>query len=188
MHYCESLSKQLYNIAAAYFILHTDITLFSINILPDWLGYIFILNALKIISEEEPSAMLLKPLCGILIAWEGIKWLAVVLGASVNIALLDLIVLVVQLYLHFQLLTNLSGVALNHGSVPSHKNLLTYRTVRTVLATAVYVLMPWMKMNHWINIVMISIYLIAGLLICRDLFCLSNEIRSEGRSTVYTEL
>ena len=185
--YHERLSKQLYNIAAAYFMLHIDFTLFVVNVFPDWLGYVFILNALKIIGEEEPSIMLLRPLCIVLIVWEGMKWIAATLGASMSIALLDIIVLVVQLYLHFQLLTNLANVALRHGSVPSHDNLLIYRTVRTVLATAVYLLTPWMDANHWLNIIMLSIYVIAGLLICRDLYCLSKEIRSEGRKIEYTE-
>ena len=184
--YHERLSKQLYNIAAAYFMLHIDFTLFVVNVFPDWLGYVFILNALKIIGEEEPSIMLLRPLCIVLIVWEGMKWIAATLGASMSIALLDIIVMVVQLYLHFQLLTNLASVALRHGSVPSHNNLLIYRTVRTVLATAVYLLTPWMDANHWINATMLSIYVIAGLLICRDLYCLSEEIRSEGRKIEYT--
>ncbi|MBP3342343.1 MAG: hypothetical protein J6K99_07435, partial [Peptococcaceae bacterium] len=64
--YHERLSKQLYNIAAAYFLLHIDFTLFVVNVFPDWLGYVFILNALKIIGEEEPSIMLLRPLCIVL--------------------------------------------------------------------------------------------------------------------------
>ena len=185
MTYHERLSKQLYNIAAAYFMLHIDFTLFFVNVFPDWLGYIFILNALKTIGEEEPSIMLLRPLCIVLIVWEGMKWIAAMLGASMSIALLDIIVLVVQLYLHFQLLTNLANVALNHGSVQSYNNLRIYRTVRTVLATAVYLLTPWMDANHWINITMLSIYVIAGLLICRDLYCFSEEIRSEGRKLEY---
>ena len=187
MTYHERLSKQLYNIAAAYFMLHIDFTLFVVNVFPDWLGYVFILNALKTIGEEEPSIMLLRPLCIVLIVWEGMKWIVAMLGASMSIALLDIIVLVVQLYLHFQLLTNLASVALRHGSVSSHNNLLIYRTVRTVLATAVYLLTPWMDANHWINATMLSIYVIAGLLICRDLYCFSEEIRSEGRKIKYTE-
>ncbi len=185
MTYHEKLSKRLYNIAAAYFMLHIDFTLFVVNVFPDWLGYIFILNALNVIGEEEPSIMLLRPLCLVLIAWEAFKWCAAILGVSMSIALLDIIVLVVQLYLHFQLLTNLASVALRHNSIPSHNNLLLYRTVRTVLATVVYLLTPWMEANHWINITMLSIYVIAGLLICRDLYCLSEEIRSEGRKIAY---
>ena len=185
MNYYERLSKQIYNIAAAYFMIHIDFTLFMVNIFPDWLGYIFILNALRILGEEESSILLLRPLCFILIVWELFKWFAAILGASISIAILDIVVLVVQLYLHFQLLTNLADVALRHGSVPSHNNLLIYRTVRTVLATAVYLLTSWMDANHWINVSMISIYVIAGLLICRDLYCLSEEIRREGRQVEY---
>ena len=187
MTYHENLSKKLYNIAAAYFVLHVDFNLFAVNIFPDWIGYIFILNALKTIAEEEPSVTLLRPLCIVLIGWEACKWITAILGVSISVAVLDIIVLVIQLYLHFQLLTNLAVVALNHNSVPSHDNLLLYRTVRTVLATAVYLLTPWMAANHWINITMASIYVIAGLLICRDLYCLSEEIRREGRMKEYTE-
>lgn len=186
MTYHERLSKQLYNIAAAYFVLHVDFTLFIVNVFPDWLGYIFILSALTVIREEEPSIMLLRPLCLILIAWEGIKWLAAILGVSMSYALLDLIVLVVQLYLHFQLLTNLAEVALRHGSVPSHDNLLIYRTVRTAMVTILYLLTPWMEANHWINAAMVSVYVIAGLLICRDLYCLSEDVRREGRQLPYS--
>ena len=188
MTYYERLSKQLYNIAAAYFVLHIDFTLFVVNIFPDWLGYVFILNALKTIAEEEPSSLLLRPLCIVLIVWEGIKWLAPILfDATVDIEMFSLVALIVQLYLHFQLLTNLAAVALHHNSVANHENLLLYRTVRTIMVTAVYVLMPWTETINWLNIVMVSIYVIAGLLICRDLYCLSEEIRREGRKQPYTE-
>ena len=188
MSYHERLSKQLYNIAATYFLLHVDITLGIVNICPDWAGYIFILGSLSTLAEEEPSSLLLRPLCIVLIVWEGIKWLVPILfDATVDIEVFSLVALIVQLYLHFQLLTNLANIAQNHNSIVSYNNLLLYRTVRTIMVTAIYVLMPWTKLSNWLNIIMIVVYVIAGLLICRDLYCLSEEIRREGRKQPYTE-
>lgn len=176
MSYAEQLSKQVYNIAAAYFFLHVDITLFLVNICPDWIGYLFILHALKTIGVAEPSILLLRPLCMILLVWEGMQWLFAVLDFSMEVVLLEVIVFIVQLYFHFQLLTNLASVALRYSNVSSRDNLLLYRTVRTVLSTAVYLLTPWMEYNHWLQIGMISIYVIVGFcfvmscIVCRKKF------------------
>ncbi len=175
------MSKTMYNLAAAYFILHVDINLFVVNILPDWLSYIFILNALPIIGELEPSAKLLRPLCLILIVWELFRWVAPMFGITETSQLLSLIILIVQLYLHFQLLTNLANIALYYQRMAAQKNLLIYCAVRTVIATQLYIMMPWMEDSLLIGIGMMVVYLLIGLFIGRELYCLSKEIEQFER-------
>ena len=58
-------------IAWAYLLLHLDLTFGTVNVLPDWAGYLLILDALPALAKEESSASLLKPLCIILALWEG---------------------------------------------------------------------------------------------------------------------
>ncbi len=59
-------------IALGYLLLHLDLNLGALNILPNWLGYILILKALPALGEYEPSALLLRPI-GILLALWGVS-------------------------------------------------------------------------------------------------------------------
>ena len=142
-------------IAWGYLLLHLDINLGSINILPEWLGYLLMLSALPVLAQEIPSALLLKPLGEILALWEGVQWVMKLLGREFSPYLIEVIIGVVSLYFHFQLLTNLAELAGRYppppeephylpGTEPAQPDkppaprqvrLLRLRTARTLLIT-----------------------------------------------------
>ena len=68
------LYKPLSHIAWGYLLLHVNFNFGTLNILPNWLGYLLILSALEPISQIVPSALLLRPLGKVLAAWEGLLW------------------------------------------------------------------------------------------------------------------
>lgn len=103
----ERLSSIAKKLGWGYILIHAHINLGTLDILPDWLGYLLIYQAICLLEDEEESAGLLKPMGIGLGAWAGICWVMKLFGVSVNMYLITLIVSVISLYFHFQLLTNM---------------------------------------------------------------------------------
>lgn len=164
----EALRSAVRRVAWGYLLILLDINLGSLNILPNWLGYILILRALPALKAETPSAGLLEPL-GILLAfWDGILWIGKTFGYSVDWPLPQLLATVVSLYFHFQLLTNLADIAGKYGC-PCETKLRTLRTVQVVLLTASYLLLYWIQATTALT-VLAFINLAVVVWICRVLF------------------
>lgn len=171
-------------IAWGYLFLHLDIHLGVLNILPDWGGYLLILFALTVLGEEEKSALLLRPLGILLAVWEGIWWLAGLIGCSVENEMLIVIATVLSLYFHFQLLTNLAEIAERYDC-PERERLLVLRTVRTICITVFGLLAlptPWHKSSLWetlssgITVGIVVIHLLVAIWLCIVLFSLRRSL------------
>ena len=100
----------------------------------------------------------------------------------------DIIIGVVNIYFHFQLLTNLASIATKYQSADDELDtkLLRYRTLQTVMLTAVIIigyLAKWLpELVTVVSIGMIIIYLIAGILLMKALFDLRRSISSDSDS------
>lgn len=138
----QRLADNVRLIAFGYLLMHLNFNLGTLNVLPDWLGYLLILKALPPLGEYEPSALLLRPLGILLALWEGVLWLMALLGSNLNSYLFAVIATVITLYFHFQLLTNLAAAAARFDC-PERGRILTLRTVRTVLITLFALPLPW---------------------------------------------
>ena len=88
----------------------------------------------------------------------------------------DIIIGVVNIYFHFQLLTNLASIAAKYQPEEYYldKKLLSYRTMQTVLLTSVIIigyLSKWLgDLAAVTSVMMIIAYLIAGVLLMKALF------------------
>ena len=126
----------------------------------------------------------------ILTVWHIISWLAS--WGSIDIdgmfQAVDIIIGVVNIYFHFQLLTNLASIAAKYQSADDELDakLLRYRTLQTVMLTAVIIigyLTKWMpELVTVVSIGMIIIYLIVGILLMKALFDLRRSISSDSDS------
>lgn len=170
----ENLAGAVKNIAWGYVLLHLNLNLGTLNILPNWLGYLLMLGALSILGEHEPSALLLRPLGILLAVWEGSLWGLAIFGISFDLSVFNLIAAVVSLYFHFQLLTNLAVLA-EKNCCTEQRRILHLRTVRTLLITLLALPIPWVQyVGLTIGIVIVN--LIVAIWICSVLFALSHAL------------
>ena len=141
MKHREPAARAASNILKGYLFLHLNLNLGTLDILPNWAGYLFIDEILPDLSLTRPSALLLRSLGRGLALWGGICWLldlfsitpSGLMGASLW-QLLQVAAGVMGLYFHFQLLTDLAETARMKG-YPQVKKLLWLRTVKTLLST-----------------------------------------------------
>ena len=108
----ETLYRGASHAAWGYFFLYLDINLGALNILPDWAAYLLFLSAIGKLQGERRDLALLRPLGILLALWNGADWGLALFGGSVtgHLPPVDLVISVVQLYFHFQFLTDGGGL------------------------------------------------------------------------------
>lgn len=164
--------------AWGYFFLYFNINFNNVSILPSFVGYLLFLSAINLLKEEERELSLLHTLGAIMALWTGVEWLASFVGLNLEgmWQFIDIIISLVNLYFHFQFLTNLASIAAKYQSegYELDAKLLRYRTLQTVMLTAIEIIIrfqPWLS-EAWtvISIGMLIVYLIAGICLMKALF------------------
>lgn len=171
--------------AWGYFFLYFDFKLGPISILPDFVGMLLFLNAIKTLKGLRRELSLLEPLAIMLLVWHLAKWLLAWVGLSLDGLWqpLGLIITVTNLYFHFQLLTDFAALARQYlpGTDLSDK-MLKWRSIQTVILTGVYLMgytngvqEGWMEIAAFI---LIAVQLFAMLLLMMALFDLRKQFRN----------
>ena len=176
--------------AWGYFFIYFDINLNTVSILPSFIGYLLFLSAINHLCDEERELNLLRTLGIILTVWHIASWFASFGAIKLDgmLPAVDIIIGVVNIYFHFQLLTNLASIAAKYQS-EDHEfdaKLLRYRTMQTVMLTAVIVLgylAKWQtELVTVISVGMIIVYLIVAILLMKALFDLRRCLRMDNDS------
>lgn len=150
----KNIARAFSLIAIAYLFLYININLGSFNFSPNWVCFALILSAIPLISNEEPSVKLLKGFGAFLLGWNVFVWalnifaptalgnhgaIQPIISAIPESAIFKYISFfygIINIYFHFQLLTNLASVAKKCGCGDGDvKRLLNLRTVQTIIAT-----------------------------------------------------
>ena len=180
----EKLSKAIGLVAWGYIFIYFNINLGPVDILPNFVGYMFILNSLETLAIEERSTILLKPIVYILIVWEILKCLNGFISLTPSgyiYTVVNTIVIVVSLYYNFQLFTNLATIA-EKNFCKEKDGLLTLRTVYTLMLTTVSVL-GVLRINEdimsFISLGLIAVTVVVIISTSAVLFGLKNSILKE---------
>lgn len=174
--------QKLYNgiskAAWGYFFIYFNINVGAVNLLPSFVGYLFFLSAISCLKDEERELSLLNTLGVILALWHSAEWVVSLFGINLEGSwqFIDIIISLVNLYFQFQLLTNLASIATKYQpeGYELDEKLLRYRTLQTVMLTAIEIiinLQPWLsEVWTYISVIMIIVYLIAGICLMKALF------------------
>lgn len=176
----ENLAVALSQIAWSYVFLLLNFNLGTVNILPNWVGMLLIYKALPVLAQWQPSARLLAPLVVLLGGVEGVSWLLAMAEISLP-GIVSILFAVVNLYVHFQLLTNLADLADNLGCAQG-RTLRILRNVNVLLNTCTALPIPW-------NSIPLAVYLLMGvalillIALLRNLFSLRSAIAAPPETT-----
>ena len=164
--------------AWGYFFIYFDVNIGTVSLLPSFIGYLLFLSAIDCLCGEERELNLLRTLVVILALWHGASWLTSWVSVDLDgmLQAVDIIIGAVNIYFHFQLLTNLASIAAKYQpeDYESDEKLLRYRTLQTIMLTAVILLSylaKWLDgFGTFVSICMIIVYLISGILLMKALF------------------
>lgn len=164
--------------AWGYFFIYFNININTVSLLPSFIGYLLFISAINYLKDEERELSLLHTLGVILTLWHGAQWIVGWVGIDLDGAwqFIDIIISLANLYFHFQLLTNLASIAAKYQpeGYEQDAKLLRYRTLQTVMLTAITIistLYSWLsEIWAFVSIVMMLIYLVAGICLMKALF------------------
>ena len=174
----QQIGAAIRRIAWGYILIHVNFYLITMDILPDWLGYCMMLWSLPTLAKREQSVTLLRPLGVILILWNLFDWLMDIGGIRVNTDGLALVATVLDLYFHFQLLTDLARIAKQYRH-PAGRKLLHLRTARTVLAAVTHIFLYWMPEEMAVVLGIVIVQFILAVWLCRVLFKFGKALLEE---------
>ena len=151
----QALAGVCHAAAMGYLFIYFNINLGTLDILPDWMGYLFILNELGVLAGWQPAALLLRPLGVLLAAFNGLEWLCAIFSIDIGAwPVLPLVMQVVNLYFHFQLLTNLAD-AVRQYQPDEADGILKLRTVNTLFLTLLALPLPWQQWEYAALVLMV---------------------------------
>ena len=174
--------------AWGYLFLYLDIHLGTINLLPNFVGYLLFLSAIQLLQEERRDLALLRPLGMLIAAWYGAEWVFTLWGGSLDewIPVVPLLVRLADLYFHFQLFTDFAALARTYKQPgdPLDRHLLICRTVQTLGLTGILAmryLSEWLP-EEWdyMVVILIPVGVITGLCLMMALFRLRGFFRGRG--------
>lgn len=183
----DRISAQVRRVAWGYFFLFLDFNLNSISILPDFIGWILFCSAIQGLKEEQPKLALLEHFAVALGLWSVVGWLPLELPNW--LALPQLVFRLMELYFHFQLLTELAQLAGRYQELMDRKDhaqcILWVRTGTTVVQT-VLVLMVAAPISEDILTAAAVVMLLFQVGLCfytmGELFSLANGLKRLGLS------
>lgn len=174
--------RKLYNgiskVAWGYLFIYFDFKAITVSILPSFVGYLLFLSAITYLKSEESGLSLLRTLGVILALWHGLDWLLSWFSFDLDgvLQFADILICLINLYFHFQLLTNLASIAAKYQpeGYKLDSRLLRYRTIQTVILTAIVIIT---RLHSWLSeiwtliaIIMLVVYLIACICLMKTLF------------------
>ena len=186
-HMYDGLTK----LAWSYFLIYFDFNINTVSILPSFVGYLLIFLAIRDLACEEKELLLLRPFAIILICWHGAKWL--LSWGSVDLDGLSeiggILLGLINLYFHFQLLTNLAAIASKYQDEGDEMNatLLRCRTFQTVTLTAAMIIRKLTNLfGEYAGLITIGLailYIIAGIIIIKTLIDLKLYLTEDEETT-----
>lgn len=183
----QKLYDGISKVAWGYFFIYFNFNLGTVNLLPSFIGYLLFILAINYLQDEERELSLLHTMGVILALWHGAEWIVSWVGIDLDGAwqFFDILISLINLYFHFQLLTNLASIAAKYQPIGCEQDakLLRYRTLQTVMLTAITIisnLYPWLS-EIWaaVSIVMMIVYIIAGICLMKALFDLRRCLRTD---------
>lgn len=171
----KTVSSQIKRVAISYILIYFHINIATLDILPDWVGYLMIIAALPVLSKKEKSATLLKPLGIFLTIWEVIEWVFAILGGSISIYIINVIIGILHMYFHFQLITNIAEFAPKENR---KKRLLVLRAATVIFHTATLVILLFPDIQYAAFATAIA-QLVICIWICIELFSLASAVKQE---------
>ncbi len=172
----EKLFSAIRSIGWGYLLLHFNIFIGidsgKLHLLPNFLGMRLILEALPQLVQVSPSAKLLRPLAWTLFWYELGNFVLDLVGYSLSDVLSQasriviLLLALIQVYFHFQLLTDVAYAA-DYADYPKTASILHARTWYVLMLTALNVIEDLPLTAPWVSFSMLIVNLGAAFLLCK---------------------
>lgn len=167
---CQALTKIAWGYVLLFLNFNLGINGHTMDILPNWLGYLLFFSAIGLLGTQLRDLTLLKPFCILLGVLSAVDWGTVLLTGQElldGFFLLSILRTCLSIYFSFQLLTDLALLSESYGIQANR--LRVCRNIDAVIKVLPLLPLPW-DTNTLLSALLIGL-LIFGLIICLFIVC-----------------
>ncbi|MBR5948590.1 MAG: hypothetical protein IKZ82_08115 [Clostridia bacterium] len=118
----------------------------SLNLLPDWVGYILVIYGLNELWGESERFTKAKPLCVAMAIYTGVLWLLDIFAVSVEYGgfvgwAVALVPMVISFYISYLVVLGVGDIEANRGIDLQYERLMKVWKVHAISTLATYILM-----------------------------------------------
>lgn len=140
----DNLYRGISKMAWGYVFIFFHFNIGTLDILPDFVGFLLFLSAIGLLQEVEPELALLRPFGIVLVIYHIIEWLSQLFSVNWgNVSqFVSIVLCIVSIYFQFQMQTNLASIAMKYqsGDVGFDEKLLRYRNIYVIGTTGTMIL------------------------------------------------
>lgn len=181
----------LRKIAWGYLFLYFNIKLGTLNILPAFAGYLLFLSAINVLSAVKRELEYLRIPSLMLFSVHIAYWFGELVNVNISgiFPFVSLIVGILNMYFHFQLITNVADIVYDYAGDEEERiyaaRLMSLRTAQTVILTVMMVVESIYSLigeaGGYINIAASVVYIILGICVMSALFGAAKNSRTEAQ-------
>lgn len=183
----DNLYRGISKMAWGYVFIFFHFNFGTLDILPDFVGYLLFLSAIGLLQEVEPELALLRPFGMVLVIYHIIEWLSQLLSIRWGDVsqFVSIVLCIVSIYFQFQMITNLATLAMKYQSEGAEfdRKLLIFRNVYVVGTTGTMILTYlslWLgEIGTYLAFGCALVTLFVGIGILVTLFGLRKEFRED---------
>lgn len=153
----KEIVRSLRNVALGYIFIMFHINLETLDLIPDFVGYVLIYRGIKILLNIVISLRLLQNFAIFLCVISFVKWFFSIFNFNLNIYIINMIITIITLYFDFQLISDIIEI----GYKCDYTNLSFFkllRNLKVVIYTIIY-LMSYFYRNEIIMLILIFVQL-----------------------------
>lgn len=124
----------LKRIGTAFLIFVFNFNIGTLNLIPNFIGYILIYKSLSILEKYEESTRLMKPLTLALTIYSGFTWFFNTFQISFDIYVIDIMFSIFSIYVYYHLLTSIGQICKSYQSVYTNR-IWNLRNIITIMQT-----------------------------------------------------
>jgi glucan phosphoethanolaminetransferase (alkaline phosphatase superfamily) len=116
-----------------------------LELIPDFIGYIILLNGLKEMSGESPAFDKVRPFATVMAFYTGIVWLFDLLGSAVSLGplsfILGIVSLIISFYISYKIVMGVKDMEARYGTDLNGRSLNTAYSVLFITGILSYLLL-----------------------------------------------
>ncbi len=189
-----NISKSISKIAWGFIFVLIHINIGTVDILPDFVGYIFMLSAINELTAESKTISQLKPFGMILAVWNTVTWILKIFSYGITVlTFINILGVIINIYFTFRLLTECSMIAKKYQAENEalDKKIIRNRNIFTVTITLCEIISHFTFVIFgyeqdamlYMSLILGFVALIVMLMTVSALFSLSKAIRERPAET-----
>lgn len=170
--------KSLKNIAIGYMFIIFELNIGTLDIIPDFVGYIYIYQGIKSLTNTVLSLKLLVNFAILLGIISFMEWVLAIFNIGISIYIINTVITIITLYFDFHLITDIVEIGKMYNYIKI-SDMIFLRNAKVIIYTVIYLMAYFTGFELLISILALLLFAIC-LTIIYFVYLLAQHIEKQN--------